>query len=90
MSSTTAGVSSFLVARLVDIGPGGLGLCTLEAVQPGHEYNITGEVEVDGECLEISAQARVVHCRPSEDEMFVVGLETSGLSCRNIPKMGAH
>jgi hypothetical protein len=41
-SSTTAALSSFLGARLVDASACGFGLCTREPVEPGHEYAIAG------------------------------------------------
>jgi hypothetical protein len=51
MSSSAAGLSSFLVAKLVDISASGFGLHTLEPVEPGQEYTVAGEVQVDGEWL---------------------------------------
>jgi hypothetical protein len=86
MSSSAAGLSSFLVARLVDVSASGFGLHTLEPVVPGQEYTVAGEVQVDGEWLAISAQACVVYCQPSEEETYRVGLEASGVSYKSIPK----
>ena len=86
MSCVTAKLSSFLVARLVDISPGGLGLCTLEPVESGHEYAVTGVVKVDDQWLEVSGHARVAYCEPSEEDTYRVGLDASGVHYEKIPR----
>jgi len=86
MSSVTKGFSSFLVARLIDLSPGGLGVYTLEPVEVGHEYAVAGEVQVDGRWLEMWGHAHVVHCRPSKEDMYRVGLKATGIHWRDIPQ----
>ena len=86
MSCVTANLSSFLVARLVDISPGGFGLCTLEPVAEGHEYAVAGKVKVDDQWLEVSGHARVAYCKPSEEDTYRVGLDASGVRCERIPR----
>ena len=84
----TGKVSSFVVARLVDISPGGFGVCTLEPVEVGHEYAVAGEVQVDDQWLEVSGYTRVVYCTPSKEGPYRVGLVASGIRCQSVPKPG--
>jgi hypothetical protein len=86
ISSVTANFSSFLVARLIDVSDGGFGLCTLEPVEPGDEYAVAGEVQVDDQWLEISGHARVSYCKSSKEDTYRVGLAATGISCRDISR----
>jgi hypothetical protein len=84
MSSVTADFSSFVVAKLINVSAGGFGVSTLEPVQPGHEYAVAGEIQVDNHWMEISGHARVVYCRRAKEGAYRVGLEASGIRCQGI------
>lgn len=84
ISSVTAGFSSFLVAKLIDVSARGFGVSTLEPVEPGDEYAVAGEIQVDNHWMEISGHARVVYCRRTKEGVYRVGLKASGIRCQSI------
>ena len=79
ISSVKENFSSFIVARLVDVGEDGLGLLTLDPVPLGHEYGLSGEVDIDGECFELWGHAESLFCEPIEDGMYRVGMKGTGI-----------
>ena len=64
----------FLVARLADYGPEGVGIEAFESLPLDSRVKISGLVRVDTGWMELSGSARVVHCRPQGMDLFHLGL----------------
>jgi len=69
-----------VIGALLDYSPKGLGLETFEPLDVGQSVVLKGNVEVNGVWKKVQGEAQVIHCEPSGDGAFRLGLAAKDMA----------
>ena len=72
-----------VIGALLNYTPKGLGLETFEPLEVGQTVVLKGNVEVGGVWKKVQGDARVIHCEPSSEGSFLLGIAANDIAWLN-------